>query len=141
MGEYPLLAAFSLIGHEFRLGEKSRNPSKGRGVVERDSNKHPHLEEFIAMSSACIQPPIYIFTLEKSSRADFRGVSGNKIKTSACAANSQKDWTAPKASSQGAIDRWLNEKLQMLYGPVLSEPIPEQLVQLIAEHRRDEEEC
>jgi hypothetical protein len=80
--------------------------------------------------------------LEKSSRADFRGVGGKKIKSSACAANSQNDWPAPaKASSQGAIDRWLNEKLQMLYGPVLSEPIPEQLVQLIAEHRRDEEDC
>jgi hypothetical protein len=100
------------------------------------------LEEFIAMSSACIQPPIYIFGLERSSRADFRGVSGKNVKSSACAANSQDDWTAPtKASSQVAIDRWLNEKLQMLYGPVLSEPIPEQLAQLIAKHRRDQENC
>lgn len=93
------------------------------------------------MSSACIQPQIYIFGLEKSSRADFRGASGSKARTSACAANSQNDWTAPpKAASQAAIDRWLNEKLQMLYGPVLSEPIPEQLVQLIAEHRRNPED-
>jgi hypothetical protein len=94
------------------------------------------------MSSACIQPPIHIFALEKSSRADFRVISGKKVTSSACAANSQNDWTAPaKASSQDAIDRWLNEKLQMLYGPVLSEPIPEQLAQLIAEHRRDQEDC
>jgi hypothetical protein len=94
------------------------------------------------MSSACIQPQIYIFGLEKSLRAELRSVSGKKVRCCACAANSHNGRTAPtKVGPQAAIDRWLNEKLQMLYGPVLSEPIPEQLVQLITEHRRNEEDC
>jgi hypothetical protein len=95
------------------------------------------LEELIAMSSACIQPQIYILGLQKG----FRSVGGKKLQISAYAANSKDDWTSPtEAPSKGAIDRWLNEKLQMLYGPVLSEPIPEQLAQLIAKHRRDQED-
>jgi len=40
-----------------------------------------------------------------------------------------------------SIDRWLNEKLTLLYGPVLSEPIPEDLVELIETHRRFKEGC
>jgi hypothetical protein len=96
------------------------------------------LEEFIAMSSACIHPQIYILGLQRN----FRGGSGKKVKNPAHAAGSKDDGTVPaEAPSKGAIDRWINEKLQMLYGPVLSEPIPEQLAQLIAKHRRDQEDC
>jgi hypothetical protein len=39
--------------------------------------------------------------------------------------------------SAAALDHWLNEKLRMLYGPVLSEPIPDDLAQLIERHRRE----
>lgn len=35
-----------------------------------------------------------------------------------------------------AFDRWLNEKLVLLYNPVLDEPIPEDLLKLIETHRR-----
>ena len=43
--------------------------------------------------------------------------------------------------SPAALDRWLNEKLRVLYGPVLSEPIPDDLAQLIELHRRDKQDC
>jgi Anti-sigma factor NepR len=43
--------------------------------------------------------------------------------------------------SPAALDRWLNEKLRVLYGPVLSEPIPDDLAQLIELHRRDKGDC
>ena len=39
----------------------------------------------------------------------------------------------------GSFDRWLNEKLMMLYDPVLNEPIPEHLMHLIVAHRRGED--
>lgn len=56
-----------------------------------------------------------------------------------CASDSKEDVGATmQKPHQAVVDRWLNEKLKMLYGPVLSEPIPEQLAQLIADHRRDE---
>ena len=38
--------------------------------------------------------------------------------------------------SAGPFDRWLNEKLVLLYNPVLDEPIPEDLLKLIESHRR-----
>lgn len=34
-----------------------------------------------------------------------------------------------------AFDRWLNEKLHQLYGSVLREPIPEDLLELIEIHK------
>ena len=43
--------------------------------------------------------------------------------------------------SPAALDHWLNEKLRMLYGPVLSEPIPDDLARLIEEHRRHRGDC
>jgi Anti-sigma factor NepR len=47
---------------------------------------------------------------------------------------------AEPGRSPAALDRWLNEKLRMLYGPVLSEPIPDDLAQLIELHRRDKQD-
>lgn len=38
--------------------------------------------------------------------------------------------------SRGTFDRWLNEKLRIIYGPVLQEPIPEHLAELIEAHRQ-----
>ena len=38
------------------------------------------------------------------------------------------------------FDRWLNAKLSELYGPVLREPIPDELVKLIEAHRGSSED-
>ena len=35
-----------------------------------------------------------------------------------------------------ALDHWINERLRLLNGPVLSEPIPDDLAQLIERHQR-----
>ena len=42
----------------------------------------------------------------------------------------------PAHNSGDAFDRWLSDKLGQLYGPVLKEPIPEYLLELIEAHRR-----
>lgn len=34
------------------------------------------------------------------------------------------------------FDQWLNDKLIELYGPVLREPIPDDLIELLQAHRR-----
>jgi hypothetical protein len=39
-------------------------------------------------------------------------------------------------NSTAAFDQWLNDKLNVLYSPVLGEPIPEDLVELIKAHRQ-----
>jgi len=41
-----------------------------------------------------------------------------------------------RPESSGPFDRWLNEKLVVLYNSVLDEPIPEDLLKLINSHRR-----
>ena len=38
-------------------------------------------------------------------------------------------------AERGAFDNWLNQKLALLYGPVLREPIPDELVELIETHQ------
>lgn len=66
--------------------------------------------------------------------------SGSALRGERLGDDAANDWMATDAQpSEAAVDRWLNEKLQMLYGPVLSEPIPEQLAQLIAEHRNQKD--
>ncbi|MBK8175891.1 MAG: hypothetical protein IPK66_11680 [Rhodospirillales bacterium] len=46
------------------------------------------------------------------------------------------DGSAPVAD---AFNRWLNDKLNSLYDPVLREPIPEDLLELIESYRADDE--
>jgi hypothetical protein len=41
-------------------------------------------------------------------------------------------------SSAKSFDLWLNKRLRMLYGPVLNEAIPEDLVELIETHRKSD---
>lgn len=42
----------------------------------------------------------------------------------------------PRDDIDPAFDRWLEQGLQNLYGAVAAEPIPEELIRLIEEHRR-----
>lgn len=94
------------------------------------------------MSSACLQQSIFIFHSDRSMAGTRNGGGGLVDITTRAAEAHDKCMTQEDAPpSKAAMDRWLNEKLQMLYGPVLSEPIPEQLAQLIAAHRRNEEDC
>ena len=84
------------------------------------------------MTIACVHPPIYLFQLDRSMMG-----SGSALRSETRGDDPANDWVSATDAqpSEAAVDRWLNEKLQMLYGPVLSEPIPEQLAQLIAEHQ------
>lgn len=85
------------------------------------------------MTIACVHPPIYLFQPDSSLMG-----SGSALRSQTRGDDPANDWVsaADPQPSEAAVDRWLNDKLQMLYGPVLSEPIPEQLAQLIAEHRK-----
>lgn len=89
------------------------------------------------MASACLQPPIFIYRSNRSSLVSYSS-GGNPMGSLSCACDSREGPAPMQEPSTAAVDRWLNEKLQMLYGPVLSEPIPEQLAQMIADHRRAE---
>ena len=88
------------------------------------------------MTIACERPPIFVLQLDRSSMG-----SGMAIRSATRGDDPDQDWELPTNAqpSQAAVNRWLNEKLQLLYGPVLSEPIPEQLAQLIADHRNQKD--
>lgn len=88
------------------------------------------------MTIACERPPIFVLQLDRSLMG-----SGMAIRNATRGDDFDKEWESPTNAkpSQAAVNRWLNEKLQLLYGPVLSEPIPEQLAQLIADHRNQKD--
>ena len=88
------------------------------------------------MTIACEHRPIFVLQLDRS-------LVGSGMATHSATRRDDPDidWASPTNAqpSQAAVNRWLNEKLQLLYGPVLSEPIPEQLAQLIADHRNQKD--
>jgi hypothetical protein len=51
------------------------------------------------------------------------------------ATENKKKATAPASSADPAFDRWLEQGLQQIYGAVLTEPVPDELVQLIRDHK------
>lgn len=64
-----------------------------------------------------------------SNNGKARGPAGAAIAT-------RKTGAKKHEPSAPALDHWINDRLRMLYGPVLSEPIPDDLAQVIERHRR-----
>lgn len=62
--------------------------------------------------------------------SDHRTTRGGRPRT-----NSE---TTERFDATDGFDEWLNRNLCHLYGPVLHEPIPEDLIDLIKTHREDE---
>ena len=86
------------------------------------------------MGSACCIHPVAFFdgSPMRGSRSDndkARGLAGSDVAMRSKAG-------AREHASGPALDRWINERLRLLYGPVLSESIPDDLAQLIERHRR-----
>jgi hypothetical protein len=94
------------------------------------------------MTSACLNPPALFFRLDRSAMG---GSNSDNNKTGragvrAVTERERGEATEPEPSV-AALDRWLNEKLRVLYGPVLSESIPDDLARLIELHRRGKKDC
>ena len=90
------------------------------------------------MGSACCVQSITLFDGSpmggsKSDNSKTRGPGGPAVATRNRAGATEHE------PSPSALDRWLNERLRVLYGPVLSEPIPDDLAQLIELHRRNKQ--
>jgi hypothetical protein len=95
------------------------------------------------MSIACLNPPGLFFRLDGSLMGGSKSAN-DKTGVTAChaaLAQHERAGATDPEPSPAALDRWLNEKLRMLYGPVLSEPFPEDLAQLIEAHRRRKGDC
>jgi hypothetical protein len=95
------------------------------------------------MTSACLNSPGLFFRLDRSPMG---GSNSDNNKTSragvrAAVTERERGEATEPEPSVAALDRWLNEKLRVLYGPVLSEPIPDDLARLIEFHRRGKKDC
>jgi anti-sigma factor NepR-like protein len=89
------------------------------------------------MSSACcIHPRLFDGSLMGGSK----GENSKTHEPAGLATVIHRVKATEPGRSPADLDRWLNEKLRMLYGPVLSEPIPDDLARLIELHRRDNQD-
>ena len=93
------------------------------------------MEESWIMGSACCVRSVAFFdgSPMRRSRSDM-----GKIRSPADSDIAMRSKAGAKEHepSGQVLDHWINERLRLLYGPVLSEPIPDDLAQLIEQHRR-----
>jgi hypothetical protein len=97
------------------------------------------------MTSACLNPPGLFFRLDRAmgrpnNKERDNNKTGREGVRAAVTERERGEATEPEPSA-AALDRWLNEKLRVLYGPVLSEPIPDDLARLIELHRCGRGDC
>ena len=95
------------------------------------------------MRGACSYPTGFLLILSRS-----MGGPNDSEKENGADQSARCTGTNPRSPSQATErrvsrvpDHWLNEKLRALYGPVLGEPIPHDIIELIEAHRRDKGNC
>jgi hypothetical protein len=97
------------------------------------------MDEPSSMTNACLHQLDLYFRSDKDVMSGAKRGATRMVR--AVLDSAQWEDAGPEADlSRSAFDRWLNEKLRIIYGPVLQEPIPEQLAELIEAHRRRQEE-
>lgn len=100
------------------------------------------------MSGACIDQSGFYLPWWRMGGNDKRKNIPQRTSTSEVArpklSDAPRGTTPAHASERNAstdsFDLWLNKKLTVLYGPVVDEPIPEDLVELIRSQGRSNEE-